>query len=117
MRVLLFVTVFAANMTAAPVHVRNKDIVGDWVSLRGCSQSLYKFTANGEYRAYCFDMIESGRWSLRDGDKILVTYYDNGNTISGKSRRNTVTITGFEPHSDRTFMYLRFRDGQDKWMK
>jgi hypothetical protein len=117
MRVLLLISLFAASTSAAPIHVAVKDIVGDWVSLRGCSESLYKFSTNGEYRGYCFDMIESGRWSLRDGDKILITYYNAKNAISAKSRRNTMTITGFEPHSDRTFMYVRSRGGEDKWMK
>ena len=102
MRILLLLSLFAASTNAAPIHVAVKDIVGDWVSLRGCSASLYKFSGNGEYRGYCFDMIESGRWSLSDGDKILITYYDAKNTVSAKSRRSTMTITGFEPHSDRT---------------
>jgi hypothetical protein len=74
MRALFLISLFAASTSAAPVHLAVKDIVGDWVSLRGCSDSLYKFSANGEYHGYCFDMIESGRWSLRDGDKILITY-------------------------------------------
>ena len=117
MRVFLLVSLFAASASAAQLHVQAKDIVGDWVSLRGCSQSLYKFSSNGEYRGYCFDMIESGRWSVGAGNKILITYYDAKNTISAKSRQSAMTITGFEPHSDRTFMYVRFHDGQDKWMK
>ena len=62
-------------------------------------------------------MIESGRWSLSDGDKILITYYDAKNTVSAKSRRSTMTITGFEPHSDLTVMYVRSHGGEDKWMK
>ena len=118
MRVALLVTLLAASASAAPVHVDVKDIVGDWVSLRGCSQSLYKFYANGEYRGYCFDMIESGRWSIREGDKIVIGHYDAKDTVSAQSRRETMTIVAFEPHSDRAFMYLKFRDGgQDKWMK
>jgi hypothetical protein len=117
MRALFLISLFAASTSAAPVHVAVKDIVGDWVSLRGCSDSLYKFSANGEYHGYCFDTIESGRWSLRDGDKILITYYDAKNSISTKSRRSTMTITGFQPHSDRTFMYGRSQGGEDKWMK
>ncbi len=117
MRVLLLVSLLAANAIAAPIHVQVRDVVGDWVSLRGCSESLYKFSANGQYRGYCFDMIESGRWSLIGGDKIQITYYDAKNRISPKSERRTMTITGFEPRSDRTFMYVRSRGSEDKWMK
>jgi hypothetical protein len=107
-------------MAAPSVRLRSQDIVGDWISLRGCSESLYKFTSDGKYRGYCFDAIEAGRWSLHDGDMITITHYADPvkETVSAKSRRDTITIVGFEPHSDRTFMYLRFHDGgQDKWMK
>jgi hypothetical protein len=62
-------------------------------------------------------MIEAGRWSLRGGDKIVITHYDDPikETVSAKSRQETIRITAFEPHSDRTFMYLQFHDpGQGK---
>ena len=116
---LLALLIAATTIAAPPVHLRTQDIVGDWVSLRRCSESLYKFTSDGRYRGYCFDMIESGRWSLLGGDKIIITHYDDPikETVSAKSRRDTITIVGFEPHSDRTFIYIRFHDGQDKWMK
>jgi hypothetical protein len=111
----------ALTATAAPpVWLHPQDIVGDWVSLRGCSESLCKFTSDGKYQGNCFDMLEGGRWSLRDGDKIVITHYDDlvKETVSPKSRRESITIIGWEPHSDRTFMYLRFHQrGQDKWMK
>ena len=119
MRLLLLVGLFAATASAAPVRVQVKDVIGDWVSLRGCSEGVYKFTFDGKYRGYCWDTSEAGRWSLRNGNKITITHYDDPDkeTVSGKSRRDTITILGFEPHSDRTFMYVWFHDRQDKWMK
>ena len=58
-------------------------------------------------------MIEAGRWSLRGGDKIVITHYDDilEETVSAKSHRKTITITRFEPHCDRTFMHVRYPDG------
>jgi hypothetical protein len=112
--------VIVATVTAAPrVALHPNDIVGDWISLRGCSQSLYKFKPDGKYRGYCFDTVEAGRWSLRGENKIMITHYDDPikERLSAKSRQDILTITGFERHSDRTFMYVRFHGRPDKWMK
>jgi hypothetical protein len=120
MRALLLVGLLATTAVAASVQLEPKDIAGDWVSLQGCSQSLWRLSRDGKYFGRCFDMIESGRWALRGGDKIDITYYDDPvrETTSAKSERKIITITGFEPHSDRTFMYVRYPDGsKDKWMK
>jgi len=116
---LLALLIVATAMAVPLVQVRPQDVVGDWVSLQGCSKSLYKFRSDGRYRGYCFDTIEAGRWSLLGGDKIIITHYDDPikETVSAKSRQDTITIVGFEPHCDRIFMYIRFHGGQDKWMK
>jgi hypothetical protein len=120
MRLFLLASLFAATTHAAPVRIEPKDIIGDWVSLQRCSVSLWKFGRDGKYFGRCFDSIESGRWAVRGEDKIDITYYDDParETTSAKSEHNIITITGFEPHSDRTFIYVRYRDGRrDKWMK
>ena len=117
---VLLAAFIAVTATAAPVALQPKDIAGDWVSLQQCSQSLRKFTFDGRYRGYCFDMLEGGRWALRSGDKLVITHYDDlsKETISPKSETETITIIGWEPHSDRTFMYVRLANGtRDKWMK
>jgi len=117
---VLWLLFFSTPAVAAPpLTLRAQDIVGDWVSLRACSEGLYKFTFDGKYRGYCWDTAEAGRWSLRNGNKITITHYDDPDkeTVSAKSRRDTIIILGFEPHSDRTFMYVRFHDRADKWMK
>jgi hypothetical protein len=117
---LAFILLLAANTQAGTVRLQPKDVVGNWISLRKCSDSLWKFTADAKYYGYCFDMLEAGRWSLRGGDRIVITYYDDilKETVSAKLHRKTITITRFEPHSDRTFIYVRYPDGtQDKWMK
>ena len=121
MRCLLaFIVLLGSDTQAGTVRLQPKDVIGDWISLRGCSDSLWKFTAGAKYYGHCFDMIEAGRWSLRGGDQIVITHYDDilKETVSAKSHRKTITVTRFEPHSDRTFMYVRYPDGgQDKWMK
>jgi hypothetical protein len=117
--VLLALLIAITSPAAPPVRLQPQDVIGDWVSVRRCKESLYKFTSDGRYRGYCFDMIESGRWSLLGGNEIIITHYDDPikETASSKSRRDTLTIVGFERHSDRTFMYIRFHSRNDKWMK
>jgi hypothetical protein len=119
---IVSVAFIAATMLAGQkLMLRSNDVVGDWVSLQQCpNASLEKFSFDGDYFSHCFDMLDMGRWSLRDGDKIVITHYDDAEkkTISSKSRRETITIVGWERHSDRTFMYVRLADGRpDKWMK
>jgi hypothetical protein len=117
--VLFALPVSATAMAELGVALRPNDIVGDWISLRECSQSLCKFKLDGKYRGYCSDTIEAGRWSLRGGNKITITHYDDPikETVSAKSRQDILTITGSERQADRTFMYVRFHGRPDKWMK
>jgi hypothetical protein len=117
---VLLAALAAVTVTPAPVHLQPQSIVGNWVSLQQCSKSLRKFTFDWKYRGYCFDMLDGGRWSLRSGNKLVITHYDDitKETVSAKSRRETITIIGFEPRADRTFMYVQFENGtRDKWMK
>ena len=104
---------FAATPTPAPVRVTLRDLVGTWVTIHGhCSEMQTQLSGNGEYRMWCFDTISHGRWFLRGGNKIVVKYDGT------KPSEEIITVLGFEPHSDRTFLYVRYRDGYtEKWMK
>jgi len=120
MKTLLVLLVSAGIAIAAPVHIKPQDIVGDWISLQGCSDSLWKFSTSGKYFGRCHDVIEGGKWTLQGGNKIIVTHYDDmlRETVSSKSHRSAFTIQGFERHSDRTFMWILWPDGsRDKLMK
>jgi hypothetical protein len=120
MRTLLVLVFSAGTAIAAPLHLEPQNIVGDWISLQRCSDSLWKFSASGKYFGRCHDSIEGGRWTLQGGDKIIVTHYDDmlRETVSPKSPRETFTILGFETHSDRTFMWIPWHGGtRDKLMK
>jgi hypothetical protein len=122
MKLLVVLVLVSTAIAAGPKFALSaNDIVGTWVSLQQCpGESTERFTVTGKYEGWCYDMVDIGRWTLRDGDKIMITHYDDAikETTSAKSRRETITILGWEPHSDRTFMYVRLADGRrDKWMK
>ena len=59
---------------------------------------------------WCFG-ISKGTWFLRDGNKIVVRHDPK------KSDEEIITVLGFEPHSDHTFLYVGYLGGhREKWM-
>jgi hypothetical protein len=111
--VVASVILLAATPTPSPVRVTLSDLVGMWITVRGnCSENQHLLGGNGEYRMWCFDTISQGRWFLRDHNKIVVKHDPK------KADEEVITMLGFEPHSDRTFLYVRYHDGYtEKWMK
>src|SRR5262249_52248732 len=104
---------FAATPTPAPVHVTLGDVFGMWITIRGnCSQGQHLFDGNGEYRMWCFDSISEGKWSVRGGNKIVITHNQQ------EPAEEIITVLGFERHSGHAFLYVRYQDGYtEKWMK
>jgi hypothetical protein len=111
--VVVSAILLAATPTPAPVRVTLNDVVGMWVTIRGnCSESQTLLSGNGEYRMWCFDSISHGKWFLRGGNKIVIKH------DAKKPNEEIITVLAFEPHSDRTFLYVRYHDGYtEKWMK
>ena len=111
--VVALVILFAATPTPAPVHVTANDLVGMWTTVRGdCSEGQHMLKANGEYIGWCFDSVSPGKWFLRGGNRIVLP------SDSKKVPDEIIFIDGFEPHSDRTFLYVHYQNGaREKWMK
>jgi hypothetical protein len=110
---LASVILFTVTPTPASVRVTLNDLVGMWITVRGnCSEGQHRLSANGDYTMWCFDSISEGKWVLRGGNKIVVRHDPK------KAEEEIITVLGFEPHSDRTFVTVGYPGGScEKWMK
>jgi len=102
-----------ATPTPAPVRVTLNDLVGKWATVSGdCSEGQHLFTANGKYKVWCFNSISAGEWSLRDGNKILITLDPK------TSAAEIITVVRVERYSDHMVLDIRYQNGtREKWMK
>lgn len=103
----------AATPMTVPVRVSMKDLFGKWDTVSGdCSQGQHLFTADGKYKVWCFNSVSEGEWSLRDGNKIIVTLDPR------TSAAEIITIVRIERYSDHTVLDIRYQNGtREKWMK
>jgi hypothetical protein len=103
----------AATPTPAPVCVTQNDLFGMWVTVRGdCSRGQHLLSEHRKYKTWCFDSISEGEWFLSGGNKIILRH--DPKTADGE----IITTVGFERHSDRRFLHVRYQDGRrEEWMK
>jgi hypothetical protein len=111
--VLVSAILLAAIPTPAPVRVTLNDLLGMWVTVSGdCSRGQHLLSANGKYKAWCFDSISEGEWSLRDGNKIIVRLDPK------TSDAEIITVVRVERYSDHTVLDVRYQNGtREQWMK
>jgi hypothetical protein len=102
-----------ATPTAAPVHVMLNEVVGMWDTVAGnCNHGQHLFTADGKYKVWCFDSFSEGEWSLRDGNKIIVTLDPKTNAAE------IITVLRVDRYSDHVILNIRYQNGtREKWMK
>jgi hypothetical protein len=64
----------AGTPTAAPVRISPNDLVGTWDTVEGdCNHGQHLFSIDGKYKVWCFNSVAEGEWSLRNGNKVIVT--------------------------------------------
>ena len=103
----------AATPTPAPVRVTLNDLVGMWVTVSGdCREGQHLLSANGKYKAWCFNSISEGEWFLSGGNKIIFKF--DPKTSDGE----VITVIRVERYPDQTILDVRYQNGtREKWMK
>ena len=106
-------TLLAATPTAVPIHISRDDLLGMWVTVSGdCSQGRHFFSADGKYKVWCFDSFSEGKWSLRNGNEIVVMLGPK------TSDEDIITMIRFDRYSDHAALEVRYLDGtRENWLK
>lgn len=114
---MIVVVVSAILLTAIPTppsaRVTLSDMAGMWVTVSGdCNQGQHLLSLDGKYKVWCFDSISEGKWSLRDGNRIVVRLGPKEND------EEIITVVRLERYSDHTVVDIRYENGtREKWMK
>ena len=111
--VLTSAILLATIPTAVPIHISRDDMLGMWVTVSGdCSQGQHFFSADGKYKVWCFDSFSEGKWSLRNGNQIVVTLGPKA------SNEDIITVIRLDRYADHTVLEVRYVDGtREKWLK
>ena len=107
MSVALLASVLLFTATPSPALVVSPQLlIGKW---RVENDGLYFFRADGTWECRAADMIDSGRWKLRDGHTLDLT------TEHWHSKpTHEIIVIDRVVHET---LYIRTRYGRDVWLK
>ena len=114
MRALVIICVaLAANSSQArDIRLREVELIGSWLPLRSCPNAEFTFARDHSYDHWCFDMSRDGKWSIRDGSRIILV-----RNIPGAKEQQLV-ILAFQRHSRKPSLTVRYDDGSTQtWLK
>ena len=100
--IIVAVSLMASTPSPAPPVVSPQFMVGEWRSEN--ESGTYHFRANGTYFCHAWDMVEDGRWKLRDGHTLEL--------IAGK--QHEIIVIDRVVHET---LYVRTRYQKEVWLK